>query len=103
MAKQLQKVELGDRAKDTISGFQGVVTAEYNYLNGCRRLQLNPETLHEGKPIDGFVFDEAQVEVVKKAVKPLFTSATAKPGVSLPDSGPGGDRPNPPSRSAPVR
>lgn len=34
----MSKVELGDIAKDEVSGFQGVVVAVTNWLNGCNRI-----------------------------------------------------------------
>lgn len=84
-------IKLGDKAKDKISGFTGIVTGEYKYLNGCVRLQLDPDKLDkEGKVQEGKVFDQEQVVLVKAAVH-----AVARPS--------GGPRDNPAPRSAPAR
>lgn len=58
-------VELGDIAKDSVSGYKGVVVAVTHWLNGCRRITIQSQELHNGQPIDGHTFDEMQVEVVK--------------------------------------
>jgi hypothetical protein len=65
-------VELGDKAKDTITGFEGVVSVRTEYLFGPRRIGLTPVALDkDGKPQDAIGFDEGQVQrVTKKVVKP---------------------------------
>jgi hypothetical protein len=60
-------IELGDVAKDSVSGFQGIVVAETNWLHGCRRIVIQPQSLHDGKPIPGESFDEPQCKLVRKA------------------------------------
>ncbi len=55
-------VKLGDRVKDRISGFKGVVTGRTEYLYGCIRLMVEPEGLHDGKPIDSQWFDEQRCD-----------------------------------------
>lgn len=62
------KVKAGDRVKDPITGFQGIVTCRLEYLNGCTRIAIQPETLHEGKPIEPQFFDEPQLLLVESAV-----------------------------------
>jgi hypothetical protein len=59
------EIKLGDVARDTISGFEGVVIGRTEWLNGCARWCLQPQKLHDGKPIEGHWFDEPQVERVK--------------------------------------
>ncbi len=61
-----RRLNLGDRAKDTISGFTGIITGRYEYLHGCVQISLTPESLDK----DGKVFDEAQVELVEAGAKP---------------------------------
>ena len=52
---------LGVRARDMVSGWTGVLTARYEYLNGCTRYEVSGS--EDGKP-KGYVFDEAQLEVL---------------------------------------
>lgn len=62
-------VQLGDKVKDRISGFTGIVTADYKYLNGCHRYQVDPDHLDKDeKVIEGKVFDGEQLVVVQAGV-----------------------------------
>ena len=82
-------IELGDLARDTVTGFTGVVTAKTKWLNGCERLMLQSQKLKDGKPIEGETFDILQLELVKKAV---VASAPQAPVLKLAETG--GPRPN---------
>lgn len=83
-------IKLGDKAKDTISGFTGTVTSHHKYLNGCERLSITPNELKDGKPIDAHTFDIEQVELVQADQHP----------VGRPSGGPENEpsRPSAPSR-----
>lgn len=79
-------IVLGERYRDTISGFEGVATARYEFLHGCVRVCL--ETGKDGEAKEG-VFDEQRLVAADGTVpRPTATS--------------GGPRPGPPSRD-PVR
>lgn len=86
-------IQLGDVAKDTVSGFEGVVIGVTQWLHGCRRLSLQPRKLRDGKTIDYQSFDEPQLVLVKKSV----VTATG------PTDRTGGPRPEPTRRSEPRR
>lgn len=79
-----EKIELGDRAKDTISGFTGIVVAITHWLNGCVRITLGAETLKDGCPVANYTCDEQQVVVIQKGARPAAETtaavAPAKPG-----------------------
>lgn len=60
-------MNLGDKARDTVTGFSGTITAEHKYLNGCRRFSITANTLKDGAPIDPQVFDVEQLELVEIA------------------------------------
>jgi len=62
--------KLGVKAKDKITGFEGVITTRCEFLTGCNRYCLQPTELRDGKPIDSLYFDEAQIEVIGEGVKP---------------------------------
>ena len=51
-------VELGRKYRDTISGWEGVATGRYDYLNGCQRVSLSGAK--DGKP-EEYVFDVQQL------------------------------------------
>ena len=64
-------VDLGDKVKDTVSGFTGIVISKTFYLQGCARICVHPRVDKNGKLPTIGSFDEPQVKVIKKgAVKP---------------------------------
>lgn len=57
-------VNLGDTAKDIVTGFRGIVMARISWLHGCDRLILEPTTLSPtGELQKQQVFDEQRIEV----------------------------------------
>lgn len=82
----MSRIELGDTARDTITGFEGVVVCDAKWLHGCRRLTIQPRQLHEGKPVDMQTFDEPQLLLVRGV----------RPEASTVDGG--GPRPEPQRR-----
>lgn len=81
---------LGSLARDIVTGFEGVVICETQWLHGCRRLTLQPRELKDGKVVDHCTFDEPQLELVTAAVV-NFTKDT------------GGPRPEPRQAESPAR
>ena len=72
-------VHVGDIAKDSITGFQGVVICESKWLHGCRRITIQPEALDkDGKVKDHASFDEPQLVLVRSAKHPT-TARTGGP------------------------
>jgi hypothetical protein len=69
-----QTVELGDRVKDRVTGFTGIVVVRSVWLNGCVRLGVQAEKhKDDGTNPDPIHFDEAQAEVVDKGAVKLAT------------------------------
>lgn len=77
------QIKPGDLVQDKITGFKGIAVVRSEWLNGCIRIQVQPQVLHEGKPVDAQPFDQEQLELLK---------ARAHFSEALPT---GGDRPNP--------
>ncbi len=67
--------KLGEKYRDSITGFEGAAVSRTEYLYGCVRVGLEGST----KPGESFWFDEQRLTE--------FTNATS-----------GGDMPTPPSR-----
>ena len=61
-------IELGDRVRDKLSGGIGIVVAITDWLYGCRRVNIQPEELKEGKLVDTFVVDDPQLEILEKGI-----------------------------------
>lgn len=62
----MKKIQLGDKVKDTITGFTGIVIGRTTWLHGCDRLVVQPEGLtKDGKIFENSSFDEPQLVVLK--------------------------------------
>lgn len=74
-------IGLGDRAKDPITGFVGIVTSVSTFLHGCIRIGISPEKLDkDGKPKEDKYFDQSQLVLVKARVhKPMVLSVIEAP------------------------
>lgn len=88
----MDTVELGDLAKDKITGTQGIVICISRWLYGCLRITLQPQETKDGKPLDFSTFDRDQVEVVKKGVIVGTGQQEQQPAAV---AVPGGPRPEP--------
>jgi hypothetical protein len=73
-------IRLGDKARDTITGFEGIAVAKTNWLYGCTRCTLQPTHLDkDGKMIGSETFDEPQLELVEAAQQELVAVNTGGP------------------------
>ena len=72
-------IELGSKARDIVSGFKGVVTAEYRFLHGCTRYAIQPPVKEDGTVPDHQVFDEPQLKVTSKPSKEMRESINPAP------------------------
>jgi hypothetical protein len=73
-------IELGDKVKHKISGFEGIVIGITHYLSGCDQAGIRPQKLHDGKPISAHWFDVNMIDVIKKGVvKPHTTKGPGGP------------------------
>ena len=57
-------IELGKKAKDEITGFEGTITGRAQYLYGCDQYCIVPPVDKEGKIGKGEWFDEGRVKIV---------------------------------------
>jgi hypothetical protein len=70
----MEKVKLGQKVRDKISGFSGIVTSYAKHLNGCDRAWISPPVDKDGKLMDGSWFDVVQLEAIEEAA--LVTQQT---------------------------
>ena len=62
-------IKLGDRVRDSITGFEGIVIAYTKWLTGCDRLSVLPTELKkDGGLVGDEVFDITRLEKVEKRV-----------------------------------
>jgi len=75
-----RKIELGDRVKDKVSGYIGVVVAVTIWLNGCARMGIQAETVKKDEqPQDVVWIDEFQLKLVRKAIVKTVSRETGGP------------------------
>jgi len=55
-------IQLGQKAKDTLTGFGGVVTGRVEYLTGCAQYLLQPKVKGDGDFQEARWFDENRIE-----------------------------------------
>lgn len=86
-----KRIEMGDRAKDRITGLSGIVVARTEWLYGCTRITIQPEEFKDGKVPDNYTVDEAQCEVLARGA----ISGWQRPSAPQPEPahrGPAGGR-----------
>ncbi len=63
------KFELGQKVKERITGFKGVIVARSQYMTGCNRYGVQSQKLkHDGKPLEWEYFDEDLLEIDGKNI-----------------------------------
>ena len=73
-------IELGNKVRDTVTGFTGIAVARTIWLYGCERIAIEPQELHEGKTIDEHWFDDQRVEVLEETAPVVSTASVATSG-----------------------
>lgn len=63
-------VRLGDKVKDKISGFEGIVMGIHHWRDGTVDVNIYPEGLQNGEPIKPQVVEMAQVEITAQQALP---------------------------------
>ena len=70
---------LGKRAKDKITGLEGIIVARAVHLFGCATYALAPQVLADGKPVPSTWFDEGRIEIIGDGIS-LESVQVEKPG-----------------------
>lgn len=60
-------INLGQKAKDKITGFEGILIARATYLTGCDQYGITPKAV-DGKINETQWFDEGRIQVVGKGI-----------------------------------
>ena len=63
--KQEFLFNLGDKVKDKVTGYGGIVIAQTRWLYGCTRYTIQAQELKDGKPVEAISCDEAALDVVE--------------------------------------
>lgn len=84
-------IKLGVKAKDRITGFEGIVIAKVVYLNGCIQYCLKPPLSKKGELREGEYFDEGELKVTgeglnkNKAIARMDDEEMAEVGGNMSD------------------
>jgi len=57
-------VRLGQRVRDVVTGFEGIVVSRVEYLSGCVQYCVKPHVGEDGKMLEGEYIDEQRIEIV---------------------------------------
>jgi hypothetical protein len=71
--------KLGKKAKDKITGFEGIITSKHIYLFGCQQYAIQPPADKDGKSQSAGYFDEGRIEILGEGFTPEEV-AGEKPG-----------------------
>jgi len=62
------EVQLGQKVKDKITGFEGIVVARCEYLNGCIQYQVKPKVNEKNESSKEQWIDDQQLEVISDGI-----------------------------------
>ena len=73
------KFNLGAKVRDTVTDFEGTITARNEWLNGCKQYCLKAKVKKDGAIKDGEWIDEGQLELVRKSARKTPAEPTGGP------------------------
>jgi hypothetical protein len=71
-------IKLGQKAKDKVTGFEGIIVTRLECLFGCTQYGIAPEA-KDGKVGDTNYFDEGRIEILGRGILPEEVMGS-KPG-----------------------
>ncbi len=74
-------IKLGQKAKDKITGFEGIITGHVEYLYGCDQYGLTPE-VKDGKLGETNYFDKGRIEIIGRGVLPEEVQVEKNGGIN---------------------
>ena len=84
--KKMSDIKLGSKAKDTITGYSGIVIARTEWLHGCDRVTIQSQEMKDGVPVESRCFDILQVELIQEEAVVPSTPAQKKTGGPRPSA-----------------
>lgn len=74
-------IRLGQKARDKVTGVEGIITGRIQYLYGCDQYCIVPPA-KDGKVISGEWFDEGRVQVIGDGIAPAEVQVEKPGGVN---------------------
>jgi hypothetical protein len=62
--------ELGKKAKDKITGFEGIITGHADYLYGCDQYLISAEAKDGNSEPQSYWFDEGRIKITGDGILP---------------------------------
>ncbi len=75
-------IQLGQRVRDRISGFEGTVTGRAEYLTGCTQCVVVPDVAADGSHREAHWFDEQRLAPI--SAKRMVLDNGRTPGCDMP-------------------
>ena len=69
-------VNLGDKVRDVVTDFEGIVIGRVEYLTGCNQCLVTPKIDKDGKRQTGEWFDEQRLQVLEAGAVKLDNGKT---------------------------
>ncbi len=68
---KIEKIKFGDKVRDKVSGFVGIVVAKTEFINGCIQWNVMPKAGKDGKMPEEIGIDEGSLEVIITKIKKI--------------------------------
>ena len=75
----MREIKLGEKVRDTVTGFEGIAVARVEYLNGCIQYAVQARVSDDGKLPAVEYFDHQRLELADVAPMKLASSNTGGP------------------------
>ena len=63
-------IQLGQEARDKITGFKGTLIGRSQYITGCDQYAITPKVNAAGETKDSQWFDEGRIEIIGRGILP---------------------------------
>jgi hypothetical protein len=63
----MNKILLGQRVKDKLTGFEGLVTGRAQYITGCDQLLVQPSLNGKGEFVEARWLDEPRLDITESS------------------------------------
>lgn len=81
------EIKLGQRARDVITGFEGIITAKIEFINGCTQYNLTGKAPKSGDKVPEIWIDWQRVEIKDDGVRSkFFSNPSGGPSTNAPTS-----------------
>jgi len=74
----------GDKVKEKITGFTGIITGVSFYITGCNQYLLTPPVKDDGSSGEAQWYDEGRLEIVKSDAVQVEEVASTDNGCDIP-------------------